>query len=66
MVQVNYAGLPAVPPNNPEANTDFLRALFHALFNINIVAGAFVCPESGRVFAIENSVANMVLNEDEV
>jgi hypothetical protein len=30
----------------------FDRTLHHALFNIDIVSGAFICPESGREFPI--------------
>ncbi len=63
---VGYDNLPAVPPASPEQDQAFLMALHHALFNINVVAGAFVCPESGRVFPIEGGIPNMVLNEDEV
>jgi multifunctional methyltransferase subunit TRM112 len=63
---VGYTGLPPAPPPNPETDEAFLRALHHALFNINIVEGAFVCPESGRRFPIEGGIPNMVLNEDEV
>ncbi len=63
---VGYTALPAAPPPAPESDEAFLRALHHALFNINIVEGAFVCPESGRRFPIEGGIPNMVLNEDEV
>jgi uncharacterized protein YbaR (Trm112 family) len=41
-------------------------SLHHALFNINIVAGAFICNESKREFKIEGGIPNMVLNEDEI
>lgn len=51
---------------DPENNEDFLRALHHALFNIEIVEGAFVCAESGREFKIEAGIPNMVLDEDEI
>ena len=63
---VGYDALPAQPPASPESDEPFLRALHHALFNINIVRGAFVCPESNRQFPIEGGIPNMVLNEDEV
>ena len=63
---VGHEGLPLQPPLNPEADEAFLRALHHALFNIEIVAGAFICAESGREFKIEGGIPNMVLDEDEV
>lgn len=63
---VGYDNLPKKPPANPEKDEAFLMALHHALFNIEIVNGAFVCPESGREFKIEGGIPNMVLNEDEV
>lgn len=59
-----YDSLPPQPP--AELDQAFLMALHHALFNINIVRGAFICPESGREFPIEGGIPNMVLNEDEV
>jgi multifunctional methyltransferase subunit TRM112 len=63
---VGYNSLPAKPPASPEADEAFLKALHHALFNINIVRGVFVCPESNREFPIDGGIPNMVLNEDEV
>ena len=63
---VGYDSLPPSPPPTPESDEAFLMALHHALFNINILEGAFVCPESGRKFPIEGGIPNMVLNEDEV
>ncbi len=63
---VGYDNLPPQPPPSPETDDAFLRSLHHALFNINIVRGAFVCPESNREFPIEGGIPNMVLNEDEV
>ena len=63
---LNYGQLPEQPPKDPEADEDFLKALHHALFNIEIVEGAFICPDSGRAFKIEGGIPNMVLDEDEV
>lgn len=63
---VGYDNLPAQPPASPETNEAFLMALHHALFNIEIVSGAFICGESGREFKIEGGIPNMVLNEDEI
>lgn len=38
----------------------------HFKWQIEIVDGNLVCPESGRKFPIKNGIANMLLNEDEV
>jgi uncharacterized protein YbaR (Trm112 family) len=63
---VGYDALPAQPPANAMENHEFLRTLHHALFNIDIVRGAFICPESGREFPIQGGVPNMILFENEV
>lgn len=43
-----------------------LNTLHHLLFEIHILDGALVCPESGRSFPIKESIPNMILHEDEV
>lgn len=47
-------------------DTDFLQKLHHLLLEIEIVNGTLVCPETGRIFPINNGIPNMLLNEDEV
>lgn len=49
-----------------ENDTDFLKKVHHILLEIDIVNGELICPESGRKFPINNSIPNMLLNEDEV
>ncbi len=44
----------------------FLQQLHHVLVEVVIVEGSLICPESGRVFPIQNGIPNMLLNEDEV
>ena len=44
----------------------FLRKVHHALLEVTVVEGHLECPESGRKFPIENTIPNMLLNEDEV
>lgn len=63
---VKHDALPAQPPQDPASDEEFLRALHHALFNVDIVEGVFVCNDSGREFKIEGGIPNMVLDEDEV
>ena len=44
----------------------FLRKVHHALLEVTVLEGHLECPESGRKFPIENTIPNMLLNEDEV
>lgn len=59
-------GLPDALPADASTNEALLRAIHHALLEINVVDGELECPESGRVFPIKRGVPNMLLNEDEV
>ena len=43
-----------------------LRQLHHALFEIHVVEGVLLCPESGRRFPVKDGIPNMLLHEDEV
>lgn len=63
---VGYDRLPPQPPADAMENAEFLQNLHHALFNIDIVSGAFICPESGREFPIVSGIPNMILFETEV
>ena len=63
---LEIAGLPA--ELTPELMEDdaTMRALHHALMEVNVLAGVLICPQSGRRFPIVNGIPNMLLNEDEV
>ncbi len=39
---------------------DFLEAVHNLLIDIHVVTGRLVCPETGRVFPIENGIPNMM------
>eukprot|EP00640_Fibrocapsa_japonica_P006131 CAMPEP_0113945636 /NCGR_PEP_ID=MMETSP1339-20121228/48841_1 /TAXON_ID=94617 /ORGANISM="Fibrocapsa japonica" /LENGTH=118 /DNA_ID=CAMNT_0000951311 /DNA_START=26 /DNA_END=382 /DNA_ORIENTATION=- /assembly_acc=CAM_ASM_000762 len=45
---------------------EFLRTLHHILFEVHVIEGDLVCPETGRKFPIVNGIPNMLLHEDEV
>lgn len=47
------------------ANEDDLKAIHKALFDIEIITGTLVCPETGRKFPISDGIPNMLCNEDE-
>ena len=56
--------VPSEPPQpNDEAS---MKKVHHALFEVEIVQGELVCPESGRKFPIKQCIANMLCNENEV
>ena len=44
----------------------FLRKLHHLLFEVHVMEGFLVCPETGRKFPIKDGIPNMLLHEDEV
>lgn len=59
----------SLPPSLNDETTkdpDFLKLVHHVLLEIDIVNGKLECPETGRIFPIQNSIPNMLLNETEV
>ncbi|XP_037269993.1 tRNA methyltransferase subunit 11-2 isoform X2 [Rhipicephalus microplus] len=60
------ADLPKALLPDYEHNEEFLRRVHHTLFEVEVVAGELVCPETGRKFPITNGIPNMLLNENEV
>ena len=53
----------------PEAlleSGEFLRAVHRLLFEVHVLEGMLVCPESGRKFPIREGIPNMLLHEDEI
>jgi len=57
-----------IPEKLPEGdiNTATLEALYHVLFNIHVIEGHLVCPDTGRKFPIKQGIPNMILHEDEI
>lgn len=45
---------------------EFLRALHNTLFDVHVMEGALVCPETGRRFPINGGVPNMMLEDAEL
>lgn len=58
-----------LPEKLPEQTTslpeDDLKTIHKALFDIEVITGTLVCPESGRKFPISDGIPNMLCNEDE-
>jgi multifunctional methyltransferase subunit TRM112 len=49
--------------NIPES---VLKALHFFLFDVHVVEGCLICPDTGRRFPIKDGIPNMILHEDEV
>ena len=49
-----------------EMNEEQLRNVHHILFEVHVLEGELVCPESGRKFPVQDGIPNMLLHEDEV
>jgi uncharacterized protein YbaR (Trm112 family) len=43
-----------------------LRRIHRLLFEVALVEGSLVCPETGRKFPVRDGIPNMLLHEDEV
>jgi multifunctional methyltransferase subunit TRM112 len=59
---------PEIPTELPEGEIEspVLEALYHVLFNIHVIEGDLVCPDTGRKFPIKQGIPNMILHEDEI
>lgn len=58
--------LPDAAPEEAEMTEEFLKAMHHALLQVNVVEGELECPDTGRRFPIKRGVPNLLLNEDEI
>jgi len=59
--------VPDLPDLLPETLDDlFLTALYKFLFDLHVIEGHLVCPDTGRKFPIKEGVPNMILHEDEL
>ena len=47
-------------------NESVMRRIHHLLFEVLVLEGSLICPESGRRFPIKDGIPNMLLMEDEV
>merc|ERR1711928_150048 len=54
--------LPATLPESVPVK--LLKQLHHVLFEIEVMEGVLVCPESGREYPITRGIPNMLLTEE--
>jgi multifunctional methyltransferase subunit TRM112 len=57
--------LPEELSADDQANESLMQRIHHLLFNLNIVSGSLVCQNCGRVYPIDKSIPNMLLEERE-
>jgi multifunctional methyltransferase subunit TRM112 len=43
-----------------------LRKIHHLLFEVHLIDGHLICPETSRKFPVRDGIPNMLLHEDEV
>jgi multifunctional methyltransferase subunit TRM112 len=59
--------IPPEKPSNEEGMTELLLQSYHQiLFNIHVLEGNLICPDTGRKFPIKDGIPNMILHEDEI
>ena len=63
---VGLNGLPTQLNEDIIKDFRFLNAIHHLLFDIHIIDGKLICPESGRIFYIRDGLLNLTLPEDQV
>lgn len=55
-----------LPESLPDSTqTEDLKTIHKALFDIEVISGTLICPDTGRKFPISDGIPNMLCNEDE-
>jgi multifunctional methyltransferase subunit TRM112 len=49
-----------------KSDDTILRKIHHLLFEVHLIDGHLICPESSRKFPVRDGIPNMLLHEDEV
>jgi len=51
----------------PETIDAEMMAQFHkVLFDVHVLHGYLICPDTGRRFPVKDGIPNMILHEDEI
>lgn len=64
----NVPDMPDLPLECPEQLDDETLAenLHKVIFDIHVIEGTLICPDTGRRFPVKDSIPNMILHEDEI
>jgi multifunctional methyltransferase subunit TRM112 len=57
--------LPSELPPDP-LDEELVATLHKVLFDLHVVEGYLICPDTGRRFPIKDGIPNMLLHEDEI
>jgi multifunctional methyltransferase subunit TRM112 len=63
---------PATPSNNINTDADsnngsnLISTLHRILFDVHVIEGELICPDTKRQFHIREGIPNMILHEDEL
>jgi multifunctional methyltransferase subunit TRM112 len=58
--------LPTEMPLDRDLDDTTLMNLHRVLFDVHLIEGHLVCPDTGRKFPVKEGIPNMILHEDEV
>jgi len=52
--------------SSPLLDDATISSLHRALFDVYLVEGYLICPDTGRKFPVREGIPNMILHEDEI
>jgi multifunctional methyltransferase subunit TRM112 len=55
-----------LPTNVTDLDNVTMAILNRALFDVYVVEGYLICPDTGRRFPVKDGIPNMILHEDEI
>jgi len=63
--------VPVLPEDMPTKeqlsdNETLVSDLHRVLFDLHVIEGNLVCPDTGRKFPVKDGIPNMILHEDEL
>ena len=61
-----YINVNSADENTVAVSEYDLKTFHHLLFEVHVMDGELICPESGRKFLIKDGIPNMLLHEDEL